>query len=126
MEFKKQDLIETISKNRDEHQRIFDEAVRGYKDQLVKELEAHIERIKRGEVIRVYISFPQPENHTRDYDRILKMLEMTPLEQVELGETQFSQYVLDDWNWKRAFLSTNATYSSSAATALESLDDPTY
>lgn len=118
MKFSKEQLVGIVTTNREEHKDIFDEAVDGYKAKAIKELEAHIERIRRGDLVQVYVSFPKPVNHTRDYDRLLKMLALTTEDEVELTETQFSQYVLDDWDWKRQFLTANSAYSKKAFDSL--------
>jgi hypothetical protein len=115
MKFKVGELQDIISKNRDEHNKIFLEAMAGYTSKVKGDLQAYLERIERGEVIRVQIYYPEPENHTRDYDRILKMLDLTTEKSIELSEKQFESYVLDDWAWKRAFLTSNSAYSVTAA-----------
>lgn len=120
MTFSKAELVQVIQKNRDEHRGIFEEAVDGYRQKVVGELEAYVERVKRGDLVRVYVSFPEPSDHTRDYDRLLKMLAMSVDTDVELTEGQFAQYVLDDWDWKRQFIQTNSAYS---ATALSQLNE---
>ena len=62
---------------------------------------------------------PLPENHTRDYERVIQMLERSLDETVSLSETDFRAYVQDDWDWKRAFLTSSAQYSPDAARALQ-------
>jgi hypothetical protein len=115
MKFKKDDLIGIVQKNRDAHRGIFEEAIEGYRKKVIEELEAHLDRVKAGEVRQIYVSYPKPDDHTRDYDRLLKMLDMTSENEVQLSEQQFGQYVLDDWDWKRQFIATNSAYSVTAA-----------
>ena len=122
MKFDKQELVEIVQKNRDQHRAIFEEAVEGYRKQAVEQLEAHIVRIKRGELMHVAVSLYRPEDHTRDYDRLLKMLHMTRQAEIELSEGQFAEYVLDDWSWKRQFLTSNRMYSPLALSQLGSED----
>ena len=114
MKFKKNDLVLTVQKNRDAHRAIFLEALDGYKKKAIDQLEAHIERVKRGDVYQLYVSLAEPMDHTRDYNRLLKMLDMTVDEDIEITEAQFAQYILDDWEWKRQFISTNSAYSATA------------
>jgi 5-methylcytosine-specific restriction endonuclease McrBC regulatory subunit McrC len=111
---KKTNLLEVIRENRNEHKAIFDEAVEGYKKKAVELLEQHIDRIKRSSLERVSVSIPVPQDHSRDYDRVIAMIEKTEDEVVELEEHEFAQYVLDDWAWQREFLATNSAYSSMA------------
>lgn len=114
MRFDKNTLIESVQKNRDAHRAIFEEALEGYKKKAIDTLEAHMERVRRGDVYSLRVSYPEPVDHTRDYNRLLKMLELTVDDQIEITETQFAQYILDDWDWKRQFITTNSAYSATA------------
>jgi hypothetical protein len=115
---KKLEALETIKKNRAAHKAIFNEAVAGYKDQTLKLLNNHIEQIKSGKVMRVTVSLPQPEEHTKDYDRAIKMLEMSVDDEILIDEQSFQSYIMDDWHWKRQFLASNSHYSDTAMAAL--------
>lgn len=111
----REDLLEVIKKNREQHTKIFEEAVEGYRTQAIKMLEAHIQRVKTGNLIEVSVRIPRPEDHTLDYDRVIRMLEMTSTDPITLSEHEFAEYVMDDWNWKRHFLESNSAYSTTAA-----------
>jgi hypothetical protein len=119
---KKSEALEILRKNREAHHKIFAEALDGYKKQAIELLEKHIQAIKAGRVARVRVSIPEPEDYTRKYDRAIRMLEMSVDDIIELDEETFAQFVMDDWDWKRQFLSTNARYSASAAAAAQSLE----
>jgi len=108
-------LRKAVQENRDEHRKIFEEAVVGYKKRAVELLEDHIKRIEKGKIERIAVSLPVPEDHTHDYDRVLKMLDMSVAEEIELDEHRFAQYVMDDWQWQRQFLSDSSAYSVRAA-----------
>lgn len=114
------DLKKTVQKNRDEHRAIFEEAVEGYKKRAVEILEDHIARIKAGKVERVSVSLPVPQDHTADYDRVIKMLDMSVDDNVTLDEQAFAEYVMDDWGWQKQFLSDSAAYSRMAVNKLSS------
>lgn len=116
---KKTDLIAKIKENRAEHRAIFLEAVEGYKKRGVELLEEHIAKIKKGDIERVYVTMPVPEDHTSDYDRVITMLEMSVDEEVPIDENSFASYVMDDWAWKQSFLASNSEYSSRAMLALK-------
>jgi Asp-tRNA(Asn)/Glu-tRNA(Gln) amidotransferase A subunit family amidase len=120
---KKSEALEILKKNREDHRKIFLEALEGYKKQAVELLEKHIKGIKAGRVASVRVQIPEPQDYTREYDRAIKMLEMSVDDIVELDEDTFAQFVMDDWDWKRQFLSSNAPYSASATAAAQSLRD---
>jgi hypothetical protein len=56
----------------------------------------------------------EPVDQTREYNKVIRMLEMSTEDVIELQEHEFSQYVLDDWGWKGQFLASNSAYSSTA------------
>lgn len=114
----KSELREIIEQNRSEHEAIFQEAVEGYRTQVVKLLEEHIERIRKGSLERVQVVLPEPVNHLKDYDRVLRMLEMEIGDEVEIDEDSFGAYVMDDWHWKEQFLISNRGYSQTATRKL--------
>jgi hypothetical protein len=60
----------------------------------------------------------RPEDHTRDYDRVIAMLERHQGEAIDLLEDDFAMYVQDDWAWKAQFLASNSGYSGKAAEAV--------
>ena len=112
---KKDEALAKLHENRAAHKAIFDEAVEGFRKQAVKFLRDEIKRISAGEVKRVVINMPRPVDHTRDYDRVIAMLEMSVDEEVTVTQYDFASYIMDDWEWKREFLTTNSKYSVSAA-----------
>lgn len=116
---KRDALLEHLHENRAAHQGIFEEAVEGYKAEAVARLERHLERVKKGrmEIVQVYLEVPV--NHTKDYDRIIRMVEMSVADEIELSQRDFSAYVMDDWTWKQQFLTSNSTYSATATRMLE-------
>lgn len=111
---RKDELVSALEENRKNHRAIFEEAVEGYRKKAIEMLEHHIEEIKEGRVVRVAVHLPQPEDHTDDYDRVLRMLEMSIDDEIEVMEHDFACYVMDNWDWKRQFLTTNSAYSATA------------
>jgi hypothetical protein len=107
--------LEILRKNKQEHKEIFLEALEGYRKQVVKLLEERLERVKNGKNFDLYFHLTQPVDQTKDYERAIGMLEMSLGDDVELSEMDYQQYVLDDWNWKTNFLTSNAFYSQKAA-----------
>lgn len=110
----KADLIEKIKLAREEHQKTYRDALRGWVDQMHTAAEKVIERVKLGDLH----SFPKqfhalmnmPSLHLDDYDQALKMLEMSVDNVIELGPEDFDQLVLGNWAWKEAWDMTNASY----------------
>jgi hypothetical protein len=118
---KKTELLEILKKNRNAHNGIFREAQEGFRKAVIEELEKRLKLARNGKKIEQYVRLPEPQDHTRDYDRVISMLEMDLTDIVELSETDYAQYVLDDWEWKRQFLGTNRAYSFVAAKLADDL-----
>lgn len=108
----KENLLKKIRANKEKHRGIFLEAIEGYRKKAIGILEERINNLKANKSINLYISLPEPEDHTKDYDRVIAMISENLFEEIELDETEFAQYVLDDWKWKREFLSISNTYTA--------------
>lgn len=109
MKINKEKLKAEVKANRDDHRELFEEALEGFREKAIANLEARIQEIRDGGQISLYLDLQQPEDHTDDYDRVLEMLEFEVEETVTLTEQEFAQYVQDNWGWKNAFA---ATYTS--------------
>lgn len=113
--FDKATILERLRENRSKHRAIFEEALEGYRTTCLETLNKHVEDIRNGKVIPASIVLPRPEDHTRDYDRVIELLELSDGDKVTLTEDEFAQYIQDDWSWKRQFLMSNSFYSATAA-----------
>ncbi|MBO9492129.1 hypothetical protein J7384_17335 [Endozoicomonas sp. G2_1] len=56
------------------------------------------------------IGLPIPTSHVADYERAIKMVELTVDPIIELSEAQFDKLVMDNWHWKNEFLRTTSVY----------------
>ena len=110
-----EELLATLKKNRAKHHAIFLEACDGYQKKAIMILQEHIDRIKTGKRERVYVSLPEPVEHTFDYDRAIKMVSMHLETSFDLDEYTFGQLVMDEWDWHNDFLTSNKAYSATAA-----------
>lgn len=108
----KADFIERVQVNRDNHRNIFEKAQEGFKERMIEELERRLEDARKGREIQMFIALDPPEDHTHEYDRVLTMARMSTEDVLELTEQEFGSYVMDDWAWKRAFLSNSMTYGA--------------
>lgn len=52
-----------------------------------------------------------PRSHTKDYDLVIKMLELSTKDEITISGNQFNQYVEDEWAWKNSFVSNASIYS---------------
>lgn len=104
-------LIDKLKTNREGHRAIFDEAIQGYHDAVIKALEAALADAKAGRKYTPSVFLPEPQDHTDEYDRMIAMLEMSLDDELELSQKDFSCYALDDWGWKHDFINTSNSYT---------------
>lgn len=107
----KQRLLETLKVNRERHVGTFEQVLEDYRAKAIEMLNAHIDNIRSGAVEKVFVSLPQPENYEKEYDRAIEMIEWHESDTVALTESEFSEYVMDQWTWRNVFDQTVATYS---------------
>jgi hypothetical protein len=107
---KKSDLLSILKTNRENHINTFNVACTVYRERVIKEMDKNLERARRGDKIVTFISLPQPENYTEDYNIAIEMLEMSVEKTVVLTSQQFKMYVKDDWGWAKSFASNTSSY----------------
>jgi len=111
----KEELLRQLKTNRDDHRRIFVEALEGFHREAIKELQDRMDDVLAGKRRSIFITKQVPTDHTSDYDRSIRMVEMSIGETITLTERDFAQYVMDDWGWQKAFV--RNSYGSNTATA---------
>lgn len=107
---KKSQLVEILTQNRDNHRKLFNDAFEGYRKECMEILAENLDALRRGEQRRVKFYEQAPEDHTPDYDTVLRMLDMSVDDVVELDQRSFAQYVEDDWGWRENWSSSNSKY----------------
>lgn len=108
----KGDLVSTLIINRNAHETEYKKAVEGYCVKMVEFLKEKVSILATGNPVDVSISDFPPESHADDYNRALKMLEMSVDETIELTESEFRQLVEDNWSWQANFKAASMKYSS--------------
>lgn len=122
---KRLELLDTLRANRENHRKVFLEASEGYREAAIAELDKSLEAAKRGERIRRSIGLAEPMDQTREYDRAIRMLEMSVDTEITLSDRDFQQFVMDDWAWKEQFSASNRAYVKSGfATSYLAAADP--
>ncbi len=108
---KRTELLATLKKNRASHRKIFLEAQDGYRKLAIAELDEYLREAKAGKRIRRGLTLVEPVDQTKEYDRAIRMLEMSVDKVVSLSDTDFQCYVMDEWRWKGQFEASNIGYS---------------
>lgn len=107
---KKNELLTELKKNLEGHRAMFIKAQEGFRAAFIKELDSMLEDARANRSYRKAVALEEPQDHSADYKRIIKMLEMSIREEIAVTEQEFAQYVLDDWSWKRQFVATSSRY----------------
>lgn len=68
-----------------------------------------------------------PQDHSRDYDRAIRMMEASIYDDVKLSVSEFDAYVMNNWEWKNNFVNTNSAYiTKNAKFARTSYSQPNF
>ena len=103
-------LLCRLKENRDNHLDLYKKAYEGYRKAIISDLEFKLDRIKDRKEIQLHIRHSPPEDHTKDYDDVIDMLEMHNGDEMTLTQSQFVCYVRDDWGWKKQWTTSNSAY----------------
>lgn len=96
---KKTELASIIEKNKNEHRDIFLEAQKKYREQGILKLDASLQRAREGKnpAIRELNLITEPQDHTQDYERGIKMLALSVDDVIELDEAKLRCLVEDEY-----------------------------
>ena len=104
-------LLVVLKENRAKHQNTYNEALVGYREKLLEILNKMIVDIKDEKLTSHTIDLIIPKSYVKSYDECIKMLEFSsPFGDIELDESDFRHFVLDNWEWSREFSYSNSTY----------------
>lgn len=112
---KKGELLEALRENKDKHRSLFEEAQKNFRERIIEELDRRLQDAKAGRSVQLYIDLPEPEDHTKDYERVIRMVEMSQDDTLDITREDFARYVMDDWEWRRAWVANTLSYTSNAS-----------
>jgi hypothetical protein len=108
------DVLKALHANRKTHAVIVKEARAGYLKKAEEALAKRILELKSGKIVALHFSLATPQDHTAVYDTAIEMLKMHTGKTVELEDAQVRALLMDQWDWKDSFLTTNSYYSGTA------------
>jgi hypothetical protein len=106
----KETLLGALKENREKHHSVFLEAQQGYRAAVITALDTMLTDAREGRMIRTLVELRAPVDQTRAYERAIAMLEMSEDTVIVVTERDFQCYVLDEWEWKHDFCTTNSAY----------------
>lgn len=114
-------LISVLKTNLEIHKKIYEEAKVGFLEKCASEIANLTKNFQNNDGTKnVFISINAPTHNIKEYERAIRMLELTEDKVIKLEEDDFNQLVMDEWSWKKKFLFDNASYSSTASSGLQS------
>jgi len=106
-------LRETLESNRKKHWTEYRAARALWEEKVVARLREVLGESLEGnfDSVQMPISdLPKPESFIKSYDTALKRLDWEVESHVDLDETEFANYVLDDWSWRNRWVANTSSY----------------
>jgi len=98
------ELIIKVEENKKRHVQLYNEAIIGYRKNIIEAFSKKLNDAKDGKDVDHHISLSRPVSREKEYDCLLGMLNMTLDKTMVLTTQQFMQYVNDQWSWKGSFI----------------------
>jgi len=108
----KNELLKIIRENHAIHKKDVDDAITGYRMEVTEKLEEALAQAKEGTKFVTNLNLIEPISHVKDYEKIIRMLELSVDDEIVLNNQEFTMYVLDEWAWKEQARFINSSYSS--------------
>ena len=109
----KQQLIETIKKNKQLHIKEYKQAVIAFKKEALKQIAKLEKAVKAGNTEGIRLDLTTPQYRARDYDKLVLMFTWDLEKEVELSQGEFNQYIHDEFDFAIAAKMSNTYYSNS-------------
>lgn len=110
---KRNEVLDKLRENRDIHAEQYVQARAGWEQAVVDGLKDALAKAESKTEFVTSLDLPQPTDHTSDYDSTIAMLSMSQDDLLELGASEFNQYVMDNWRWKEQFTRMSQSYTKS-------------
>ena len=116
-------LVERLQENLENHKKNFKEAWAGYLDarsvaiSRIGEVATNADsnnrkdRKKLNEVYTLFQNLDVPQDHSKDYEQALGLMEWEVSDKLELSIQDFEYFINDNWNWTGKFRRTMSSYT---------------
>lgn len=108
----KEELLSNVTANLDKHKIDVSDALKLRRETIERSFKKQLKVMEFdvGFQPKEHLSFPMPKDHSEDYKKAIRMIEMTTDEVIELTESQFDKLVMDNWGWKSDLIATSSIY----------------
>jgi len=109
------DLLEVLINNREKHNRNVSELKADRQAAIIEWMESSIKEFATYTKEPELKDFPKIGDNSSAYDRAIRMMEMSVDKEIELSESEFDQYVMDNWSFNHDLLRTATFYGKQLA-----------
>jgi hypothetical protein len=103
-------LLQKLETNKVEHEKTYYEILDARHTKVIETLKGEMKKVKADKMYQPVLYVPLPENHVKDYERAITILNASLDTEFELTSSEFDQYVNDDWQWKSGFVTVSGCY----------------
>ncbi len=107
------ELLTIVRENKEKHIAQYIESVADYKLVVLKNAKENL-RLAKTEDLKEFAKIKNnpsvPVSYETSYSRAIRMLELSVEDVIEVEEDVFNQLVLDEWQWKHAFMAASTAY----------------
>lgn len=103
-------LLNILHSNREKHVKDYNAAMKIFKEDYLEKIDEIRDKADKEEIFPTHINVDKPVSYMTEYDRVIKMLELSDEERIKLDEATFDMFVNDNWDWKGHFLSNTVKY----------------
>jgi hypothetical protein len=117
---------DTVKERLDEKKVEFSKAIKVAAKSFEKALEEAYEKANEKDNVPSYLAvtwpyqphlnLTYPVSHGDEYNRAIRLVELSVYDKVELSLGEFDKYVMNNWEWKGAFLASNVGYAARMTT----------
>lgn len=105
-------LINILKTNLEQHKADYKEALITYRAAVVVKARELAELADTDKEFNTNLNLTAPQDYSKEYTRLIGMLEMDIGTEVELDAHEYQQYIQDEWNWKYGASMLNSSYKT--------------
>ena len=99
-------LTSVLAENLRDHTELYDLALSSWKENYAKYVSEFYKKVKAGDYNASFAPPVKPTSYAKNYEQVIKQLEYSSDEIINLSSTEFQNYVLDEWTFSFHFYQT--------------------
>ncbi len=110
-------VLEALAKNLEAHEKIVEEAQKGYIQEAQLRLAGRLKTLQAGKPVNLEFSLRPPQDRREAYKEAISMLTAHSVnnDSIVLDTQQYAAFISDKWAWSDSFYRRNAQYSLTAS-----------